>query len=180
MADKYGKRVKEVMVKEMKDLISDNKGFVVSSIENIKASEIDELRKKIKQSGSRYMVVKNRLARIVLEDVGVPELTETFKEKKILGLGFVVDDPVQIAKIMADFAKKNKGFNIANGYLEGRVLDEKRIKELAALPGREQLIAMVLQMMNAPITGFVGVLSSVLRSVVYALNAIKEKKESGE
>jgi large subunit ribosomal protein L10 len=57
------------------------------------------------------------------------------------------------------------------------MLTSEKIKELSQLPGREQLIAMVLSAMNGPITGFVGVLSGVMRSVCYALNALKEKKE---
>jgi len=178
MAEKYGRKVRELMVKEMKDVFSGNKGFVFSSVENIKASEIDVLRKKMKQSGSKYLVIKNRLARIALEEAGISELTDTVKAEKILGVGVIKEDPVVIAKLLTEFSKQNKGFQISEGYLDGELLASDRIKELAELPGREQLIAMVVGMMNAPIAGFVGVLSSILRSLVYALNAIKQKKES--
>ena len=178
MAEKYGKKVKEKMIKEVKGIVSEEKGFVLSSIENIKASEIDVFRKKVRQSGSKYFVLKNRLANIALKEAGVDELATCVEEEKILGVGIIKEDPVQMAKLMAEFAKENKGFNISKGYLEGRVLDEARIKELAALPSREQLIATVVSMINAPISSFVGVLSGVLRSLVYALNAVKEKKEA--
>ncbi|MFC1644232.1 50S ribosomal protein L10 [Candidatus Omnitrophota bacterium] len=180
MAEKYGKKVKELMIKEMKDAFTGNKGFVVSSIENIKASEIDTLRKSIRRSGSKYLVIKNRLARIALEEAGIGELCDTLKEEKILGIGVIKEDPVHTAKLLMEFSKKNKGFNVSDGYLEGRVLSAERIKELSRLPGREQLIAMVLGMMNAPIASFAGVLSSVLRSLLYAVKAVKEKKEASE
>jgi len=177
MAEKYGKKVKELMVKEMKDVISDNKGFLVASVENIKASEIDVLRKKLRQSGSRYLVVKNRLARIALNESGMDNLTDTMKQQKILGLGLIKEDPVIVAKLMMEFSKANAGFKVSEGFIEGKVLPQERIKELSELPGREQLLAMVVGMMNAPISNLAGVLSSLLRSVMYALNAIKEKKE---
>jgi len=177
MAVKYGRKVKELMVEEMKDVFSGNKGFVLSSIQNIKAANMDELRKTMRLSGSRYMVLKNRLAEIALKEAGINDLSEAMKEKSIFGVGVITEDPVQIAKIMVEFSKKNKGFEVRNGYLEGRVLPSDRIKELSQLPGREQLIAMVVGMMNAPVRGFVGVLGSMLRSVMHALNAIKEKKE---
>jgi large subunit ribosomal protein L10 len=180
MAEKYGKKVRELMVKEFADMVSENKGFVLSSLDNVKASDIDVLRKTMRQSGSRYLVIKNRLARIAMEEAGVTEIADSMKEQKILGVGVIVEDPVLTAKQMVDFAKTMKGFTVKNGYLEGRILPPERIKELAALPGREQLIAMVVGMMNAPIAGVVRVLSSILRSPVLALNALKEKKERGE
>ena len=177
MAEKYGRKVRELMVKEMKDTFTGSKGFVFASVENIKASEIDQLRKTMRQSGTRYVVIKNRLAKIALEEAGMKDLTSTVEEEKILGVGIIEEEPVQVAKLMTEFSKKNKGFNLENGFLEGRVLTAERIKELAALPGREQLIAMVVGMVKSPISNFVGVLSSTLRSLVYAINAVKEKKE---
>lgn len=177
MAEKYGRKVKELMVKEIENLFSGKKGFVVSSIENIKASEMDAFRKTMRQSGSKYMVLKNSLAKIALENSGIDGLTDTINEKQILGVGIIEDDPVLVAKLMMEFSKKNNGFKVAKGYLEGRSLSAERIKELSELPGREQLLAMIVGTMNGPITNFVGVLSSLLKSIVYALNAIKEKKE---
>jgi len=177
MAEKYGKKVKELMIREMKDVFSEKKGFVISSFENVKAAEMDTFRKKMRQSGSRYMVIKNRLARIALENAGISELHETMSEKKVLGIGIIEEDPVLVAKLMMEFSKKNKGFKVADGYLEGRPLAAKRIKELSELPGREQLIAMVVGTLNAPISNFVGVLSSVVKKILYVLNAVKEKKE---
>lgn len=178
MAEKYGKKVKELMVGEMKEVFTKDKGFVLSSVENVKATEIDVLRKKMRRSGVRYMVLKNRLARMALDEAGLGEMADTVSEKKVLGIGVINDDPVLVAKLMVEFSKKNKGFNISKGYLEGRVLEKEKINELAELPGREQLIAMIVGMMNAPIASFVGVLSSLLRSLLHVLKAVKEKKES--
>lgn len=177
MAEKYGRKVKELMISTMRDKFSSDKGFLISSIENIKASDIDVLRKRIRQSGSSYMVIKNRLAKIALKEAGIDSLSDTFDENKIFGIGVVKDDPVQIAKILVEFSKKNGGFKISKGYLEGQVVEAQKVKQLSELPGREQLIAMILSRMNAPITNFVFVLTALLRNVVYALNAIKDKKE---
>ena len=137
---------------------------------------MDSFRKEMRQSGSQYFVIKNRLAGIALEEAGIEELTDIVKENKILGVGVIKEDPVQVAKMMVQFSKKNKGFNVSKGYLEGRVLAPEKIKELSDLPGRQQLIAMVVGMLNTPVSGFVGVLSSVLRSILYALNSIKDRK----
>ncbi|MGB2661958.1 MAG: 50S ribosomal protein L10 [Candidatus Omnitrophota bacterium] len=178
MAEKYGKKVKELMIKEMKGVLSGGTGFVFSNIENIKATDMDALRRKLKLSDSKYFVVKNRIGKIALKEAGLDEFTELLEENKTVGLSVITDDPVKIAKVMVDFAKTNKGLQVTNGYLEGQMLTPEKIKELSQLPGREQLIAMVMCAMNGPLTGFVGVLSGVMRSLCYALNALKEKKES--
>ncbi|MFH1665707.1 MAG: 50S ribosomal protein L10 [Candidatus Omnitrophota bacterium] len=178
MAEKYGKKVRELMVGEMEGIFRDNKGFIMASMEKMKASDIDAVRKKIRRAGSRYLVIKNRLAAIALENAGIEGFSDTITEKKILGIGVIKEDPVQIAKLMMEFSRSNKGFQVSKGYVEGRMISADRVRELSELPNREQLISMVMGMLNAPITGFVGVLSSVLRSVLYALNAVKEKKEN--
>ncbi|MDD4956114.1 MAG: 50S ribosomal protein L10 [Candidatus Omnitrophica bacterium] len=180
MVDKYGKKVREKMLNEVKTILTDNKGFFVASLENIKASEIDVLRKQMKRSGSKYVVIKNRITRLALKEMGIDGLDGTLNDKKMLGLGVISEEPVKIAKIMVEFSKQNKGFVVSRGYLDGQVLEGARIKELSELPGREQLIAMVLGTMNAPITGFVSVLSGVLRSLLYAINAVKDKKEESD
>jgi len=177
MAEKYGKKVKELMVKEMSDSFTGGDGFILSTFENVKATDIDVFRKKMRQAGSRYFVIKKRIARRALEDSGFEGLTGVLEEKQNIGAGVIAEDPVTIAKLMSEFAKSSKNFKIAGGIIEGRVIQPEKVKELAELPGREQLLAMVLSAMNAPISGFVGVLSGVLRKVVYALNAVKEKKE---
>lgn len=178
MAEKYGKKVKELQVKEMRRVFSENKGFIFSNIGTMKATEIDILRKKMRKCGVRYIVIKNRLADIALKEVNINGFSDLLNRKEMFGIGVIKDDPVEVAKLMTGFSKENAGFKVADGYLEGRVLCQEKVKELSELPAKEQLIAMVVGTLNAPISNFVNVLSSVVRSVVYALNAVKEKKES--
>ncbi len=181
MAVKYGRKVRELMTAEMKDVFSKNKGFVVAGIESVKATDMNVFRKKMRKSGSRYMVVKNRLASLALKDLGIDDgLSETIGEKRILGLGIINDNPVCVARLMMEFSKGNKGFVVLRGYLDGQTLEAKKIEELSNLPGREQLLAMVAGTLNAPITRFAGVLAAIIKSVMYALDAVKEKKEKSD
>ncbi len=106
MVEKIRKKTTELMIGELKDVFSENKGFILSSIDNIKASDMDKLRKKMRQSGTKYMVLKNRLAEIALKDAGIKEISGTSKEKKVLGIGLIKEDPVLVAKLMAEFSKK--------------------------------------------------------------------------
>ncbi len=179
MAVKYGKKVRELMIKEIEDLLA-NKGLIFSNFENIKATEMDAFRKRVRKSGARHLILKKRMSRIAMKNGGLSEFEGILREQKNIGVTVIENDPVAIAKLLMRFAKKNKNFVVTNGYLEGRVLEADKVKEFSELPGREQLLAMVASAMNAPVAGFAGVLASMLRSVCYALNAVKEKKESGK
>ena len=179
MAEKYGRRVRELMVKEMEDVFTTGKGFMFTSFENVKASDMDGFRRKVTGLGTKYMIVKKRLGRLALSNSGLSELEGIFDDRKNIGVMVVEEDPVSVAKLLVDFSKAEKNFKIANGCLEGRILTHEKITELAALPGRKQLLAMVVGTMNAPITSFVGVLAASLRSLCYVLNACKDKKEKG-
>lgn len=178
MTEKYGRRVKELMIKEMEDLFGTGKGFVFSSFEKVKASSFDGFRKKVKHAGTKYTIVRKRMGTRAMENAGLAEFKDVFKEEKSIGIMQIKDDPVAVAKLLAEFSKENEGFTVSKGCFEGRVLDPGQIKELAKLPGREQLLAMVARTMNAPVTGFVMCLAGVLRKFCYALNAIKDKKEA--
>ena len=177
MIEKYGKKVRELMIGEMKEVISGNRGFVFSSVENIKASDMDGFRKKINQAGSRYLLIKKRLAKKALEEAGLDQLAPLTEQDKAMGMGVIKEDPVNIIKIMMAFAKENKGFVVAGGYFDGMVLDPAKVKQLSELPSREVLISRVLGAMNGPITGLVGVSAGILRKFLYAINAIKDQKE---
>jgi large subunit ribosomal protein L10 len=179
MAVKYGKKVRELMIRDMDKLFINKNGFVFAQFGNIKAGEMAEFRKKVTKAGSKFFVLKKRLGRVSLEKAGYSELVVVLKDKKNVGVAAVVADPAAIIKIFMEFAKKNEKFVVASGCLEGRVIGSEQIKAIANLPPREQLIAMAIGNMKSPITGFVGVLASVLRSVCTVLNAIKDKKESG-
>ncbi len=90
---------------------------------------------------------------------------------------FAQKDPVSAAKVLSDFIQENPDFKIKGGVLSGKLLNAAQIDSLAKMPSREQMLAQLLATMNAPITGLVNVLAGTIRQVLYALNAVKEKKE---
>ncbi len=177
MAEKYGKKVRELMVKEVKELFENNKGFVFSNFENVSAKNMDGFRKKVCSLGTNYMIIKKTLGQKALKDIGYNGFDAVFAEKKNIGVMPIKDDPVEVAKLLVDFAKQEKNFNVSSGCLEGKEFGADKVIELASLPPREQLLAMVVGTMNAPISGFVRTLGAVIGGAVNVINAIKEKKE---
>ena len=93
------------------------------------------------------------------------------------GLGISTGEVTAVSKIFVNFSKENETFKFNNLLFDGKLYDTGQIKELAQLPTREELLAMVCGGLNSPIVGFVGVLSALLRNFVNVLDQIRSKKE---
>jgi len=147
---------------------------VVTDFRGLKVEEMTNLRVKLRQQGVDYAVVKNTLARIAVTDGTHKALAERLKENNAIAFGY--EDPVATAKALVDFAKANKKFSVKFASLEGKLLDEPQVQALAKLPGKQQLLGMVLGTMNAVPTGFVSLLANVPRGLLNVLTALKDKK----
>ena len=172
---------KEAVVAEIKEQLSSAKGAVFTSYKGLTVAQDTKLRREMREAGITYRVIKNTMTRIAANDLGLDGISEHLEGTT--ALAFSTEDPVAPAKVICAFMKKNKLeekgiLTIKVGLVEGKVISDKEVKALAALPSREQLIAKLLGSMNAPITNTVGVLQGVIRNAVYVLDAIRAQKES--
>lgn len=151
---------------------------IVTDFKGLKVEEVTPLRVKLRESDIDYHVVKNTLARIAMEGTKHEVLKDSLKD--CCAIAFTAGDPVAAAKIIVDFEKSSKNFNIRFASLEGKFLSDTQIGDLAKLPSKEVLLAMALGTMNAVPTNFVGLFANILRNFLYALNAIKDQKEQPE
>ncbi len=122
-----------------------------------------------------FKVLKNTLTILAAREVGMEEIVPYLTGPTAIAFGY--DDPVTAAKIISEFAKKNKELEIKGGLVEGRVLGPEAVQALADLPSREVLLSMVLRAMQGPIAGMMNVLQGNIRNFVYALEAVRKKKE---
>ena len=114
------------------------------------------------------------MMRLAFKDLGLEDFNEFLKGPSAVAFGY--DDPVEAAKITAEFAKTNTKLEIKAGIVDGKVIDVDGVNSLASLPSREVLVAQVLGGLNAPIQGFANVLQGTIRSLAIVLNAIAEEK----
>ena len=166
---------KAAKVAEIKELLTSSKCTVLVDFCGLTVAQDTALRRKMREAGVTYIVVKNTLLRIAAQEAGIEGLEPVLEKNTAIALA--PEDPVAAAKIICDFAKENKALVVKAGVLDGKVIDDAAIKALAELP-KEVLVAKMLGSMNAPISGFVNVLQGTIRKVVYALDAIREQKES--
>jgi large subunit ribosomal protein L10 len=120
-------------------------------------------------------VVKNSILNVVLDQLKI----ESMKDLVDGGVGVSLsgDDVIATTKVLVNFSKTHEKFQIKGAYIDGKLMGPDKIKEIASLPSREVLLARMVGGMKAPITGFVMVLGGVIRKFVYAIDAVKQKKE---
>ena len=167
---------KVAKIAEIKELLSTSKCTILVDFCGLTVAQDTALRRKMREAGVHYNVVKNTLLRIAAQEVGIEGLEPSLEKNTAIAVA--PEDPVSVAKIVCDFAKENKELKVKVGVLDGKVIGAEEIKALAALPPKEVLVAKLLGSMNAPISGFVNVLQGTIRNVVYALDAVRKQKES--
>jgi large subunit ribosomal protein L10 len=151
---------------------------ILTDYKGLNVPTMSDLRRKLKQAGVDYKVVKNTMMVRASESTPISVLQGQFQGPSAVAISY--QDPVAPAKILMKFAEDSKHLQIRAGVLNGKLIDLAGLKALAALPGREVLLAQLLSVMVGVPTSFVRVLSGVPRSLLNVLNAIKEQKASAE
>lgn len=170
------KSTKQKIVDEIKEKFQKAQSVVLVDYRGLNVQEVTELRKRFREAGVDYKVYKNTLMNRALEELENEGLVSYLTGPNAVAFGY--DDPVTPAKIVFEFAKDHDRPEIKVGMVSGKTIDADEVKALASLPSKEVLIAQILGGLNAPITGFVNVLHGNIRNLVYALNAINEKKSA--
>jgi len=166
---------KEKIVEEMKDKFGRAKTVVFAKYKGLAFEDFKALRKKLKESDAEGKVAKNSLLKIALKNK--TKLPENFLRGQIatfLGYG----DEIAVAKMVKEATKENKAIVIRGGIFEGEFIEDREVERLASIPSKEILLGKLVGSLNAPVSGFVNVLGGNIRSLLYTLNAIKEKSNN--
>lgn len=174
---KRNKEEKAQAINELQEKLKTAKACIVTDYRGLNVARITTLRRRLTQDGVEFKVVKNTLARIALDRLGVQEAGAFFEGPSAAAFAF--EDPVVAARALLDFARDNKELEIKGGLVEGRVIGAKDVRTLSELPPREILLARVIGNAAAPLTGFVSLLQAPLRNLVYVLSQVREKMEEG-
>lgn len=166
---------KKAMVAELAERIQNSVAGVLVNYKGITVADDTKLRKELREAGVSYTVVKNTLLKRAAESADLSGLEPVLEGTTALATS--PEDYVAAARILSDYADKNKDFQIKAGFVEGGLLSVDEIKDLAKLPSKEVLVAKALGGLNAPISGFVTVLNGNLRGLACVLSAIAEQKQ---
>ena len=166
------RKEKEKIIKEFIDDLKKAKILVFTDYFGVRADELNQLRKTLKENGCKYQVIKKTFLEKVLEKEKVLEI-EVKKLPGGLGVIFGFEDEVSGPKVALKFSKKEENFRIQGAIWQDKYLTDKDVLALAQSPSKEELIAKTIGTIKAPLNGFVNVLAGNLRGLVNTLNAIK-------
>src|SRR5207237_4629840 len=147
---------------------------VLAEYRGLPVGQITVLRSQARASGVYLRVLKNTLARRAVQGTPFEKLADHMVGPLAYGIS---DDPVAAAKVLHTYAKGNDKLVIKGGALPGQVMSAKEVGTLATMPGREQLLAMLLGTMQAPVAKFVQTLNEVPSKFVRTLAAVRDQKE---
>lgn len=169
---------KQTFVEDFKGEVEKAEVFYLTDFTGLDVKSMTVLRREIKETGARYVVVKNRLVTRALGSMEIPDLAEHFTGPT----GVVISEsgPVAVAKALSDFAKAHAGrpaFKI--GVVDNEVLEADQFKRLAALPPREVLLAQLAGSLEAPLAALVGALEGKVQELVGLFEALKTQREEG-
>jgi large subunit ribosomal protein L10 len=163
-------------VEELAEVFNEARAVVLNDFTGLNVEKISRLRKLCRENGVEYLVVKNRLAKLGLKGTPAEDLEEFFEGPT--AIAFSRESENLSAKILADFAKEHEFPTFKGGIVAGDVIDATQVMVLAKLPSRDVLLAQLLGGLKGPGNNLVSVLQGTLRNLLYAFNAIIEKKES--
>lgn len=166
---------KEKAVAELRERFSRAVSVVGAEYRGVPAGEMDRIRARLRGEKVELKISKNRLAKIASK--GTPFEPLAAKMVGPVSLAFSYESDVAAAKLVSEYAKKEKSLVLIGGVVGGQFYDGAQIKAIGALPGRDVLRAMLLSAFQGASRNFVVVLNGAARKFMYLLTALKENKE---
>jgi len=142
---------KKAVVAEVTEQVANAQTIAIAEYRGIEVGHLTVLRKKARESGVYLRVMKNTLVRRAVAGTPFASLADHMVGPLIYS---VSADPVAAAKVLNDFAKTNDKLVLKAGSFAGKVLDKAGVQALASIPSREELLARLLGVMQAPVSGF--------------------------
>ena len=173
------RNTKEALIKEYNEIFTQAVSGVLVDYKGATVEQLTNLRKTLYEKNSRFRVLKNTLAKRAAQGTPFEGLADQFVQTR----AFIYSDEEVAggAKIICKEAKDNDNITLIGGVLvsdgKGEVLDEAGVKALSNLPGKEELLAKLLFLLNAPATNFVRVLNEIPSSFVRVVKAYADSKE---
>ena len=172
------KNKKEEELNDLKKDLAEAKNIVVSQFKGITVAQDTDLRQKIRATGSKYRVVKNTLARIAAKGTPAEALSKALEGST--SIAYNNSDPVTLAKALVAYAKVNPVFVFKSGMVEGRVVNLADLNAIASLPSKEELIAKLLFLLNAPAQRIAVATNGVARNLAIVVGQAVEQNKFQE
>ena len=166
---------KESLLEQYEGGLAASANAFLVAFEGITVEEVNELRRRVRESGGSYSVVKNRLVRRAIEGKQMDGLSDQFSGPT--AVAYSDTDAVLLAKALVDFAKEVPVVKFKAGLVDGQLVDSEEIEAIASLPSRDELIARLLYMLQSPISRLVRGLGAIPQQFGSVLEQVRLQKD---
>lgn len=176
-----GKKVQEVKVASigaLKEAFSASEDFIFADYRGLKVEQITNLRKQLRGKEAEFKVVKNNFARLAFEQLAAPDVAAYLTGPTAVAIA--PKDSSEVAKALFDFAREVPALSIKGALVGKSVYDAAQAEAFSRLPGRLELISMLMSVMNGPMRNLAAALNDINARLVRTIKAIGDKKAEGE
>jgi len=165
-AEKVGALAKE---------LENSTSAIIGTFTKLTVAQDFELRKTVRTAGGRYRVLKNKLAGRAAQGTKIEAALQNLKG--VSSVAYTSGDPVALAKALSTWVQENAEFTFKLGIVDGKVINVEEVKALATMPGKEEIFAKLLFLINAPAQRLATVIAATGRDLAVVLNQGVEKEK---
>ncbi len=151
---------KKAMVQQLVERLQNAQAGVIADYRGLTVDEDTDLRRKLREAGVEYTVIKNSIVRFAVREVGLEGLESILEGPTAIATS--ADDVISPAKVLHEFAKNNEVMEIKGGFVEGNVISVDEVKQYASIPSKEVLIAKMLGSLQSPISSLARTLQAIV------------------
>jgi large subunit ribosomal protein L10 len=174
------KKIQESKTKaigELKESFSAAQDFIYTDYRGLTVEQITNLRKNLRAKEVEYKVVKNNFARIAFEQLSAPDISSYLVGPTAVAIA--PKDSSEVAKILFDFAKEVPNLKIKGALVGSTIYNAAQTEAYSKLPGRLELISMLMSVMNGPARNLTAALNDIPSRLVRTIKAIADQKGGG-